>query len=77
MEDARIFRATPHRVYDVLSYYNVGVNATRSSRDNPLRVLASVTAPSDFVVVKIVRAAANHDCLATLCARVAWLHSPI
>ena len=41
--------------YDVLSYYNVPVNATRSSRDNPLRVLTRVTTPSDFVVLKIVR----------------------
>jgi hypothetical protein len=35
------------------TYYNVGVTATRGSRDNPLRVLVGIAAPTDFVVVKI------------------------
>ena len=45
--------AVPTSLYDVLSYYNVPVNATEEHRDNPLRVLASLCAPGDFVVLKI------------------------
>lgn len=51
--DDEIFKAMPYDVYDHLSYYNVPVTALRSARDNPLRVLAAVTTPDDFVVIKI------------------------
>ena len=51
--DEQVFKRMPHDVYDRLSYYNVPVNASRYSRDNPLRVLADVTTPDDFVVIKI------------------------
>ena len=50
---AEVFRATPDEVYDVLSYYNIGVSSNATSRYNPWRTLRHIARPNDFVVIKM------------------------
>ena len=51
--DKKIIDAMPNHVYDVTSFFNVGVNADPEARINPLRTLRAITRPSDLVVLKI------------------------
>ena len=51
--DQKIIDAMPNHVYDVASFFNVGVSADPEARINPLRTLRSITRPSDLVVLKI------------------------
>ena len=48
-----LFGSMPPRVQDVMSYYNVPVDATPGARHNPWRAVAALARPEDFVIVKL------------------------
>ena len=75
----------PLDVHDVVSFYNVAVDPSLGSRNNPLRVLQTLAHPNDFVVLKLdidnceveeelVHQILNDSTLSTLIDELYWEH---
>lgn len=53
MPDESIFETVPAKIVNNLTYFNLPADSTPGAKHNPLRILAEVTRPNDFVVLKI------------------------
>lgn len=53
MFPSTVFEGMPAEVLDSVSYFNIPAETEPEATNNPLRILAEITNPEDFVVIKI------------------------